>query len=161
MQQREDWYIVMSTHDRTGVTTDHGKMVRTAAMAVGAVFLLVGVLGFIPGITSDYDTLAFAGHDSEAKLLGIFQVSILHNIVHLLFGVAGLAMARTAAGARNYLIGGGVIYAVLWLYGLLISDSVPANFVPMNMADDWLHFVLAVGMIALGVLLSRGRRAVR
>jgi Domain of unknown function (DUF4383) len=63
--------------------------------------------------------------------------------------------------ARNYLIGGGVIYAVLWLYGLLIGDIAPANFVPMNMADDWLHFVLAVGMIGLGVLLGRDRRALR
>jgi hypothetical protein len=140
---------------------DTGALARTAAMVVGAVFLLVGVLGFVPGVTTSYDSLSFAGHMSDAKLLGVFQVSVLHNIVHLLFGVAGLAMARTAAGARNYLIGGGVIYAVLWLYGLIIADSVPANFVPMNMADDWLHFVLAVGMIALGVLLSRGRRALR
>jgi amino acid permease len=52
-----------------------------------------------------------------------------------------------------------VIYGVLWLYGLLIGDSMPANFVPMNMADDWLHLVLAVAMIALGVLLGRDRRA--
>jgi hypothetical protein len=158
MQQREDWYIVMSTHDRTGVTTDHGKMVRTAAMAVGAVFLLVGVLGFIPGITSDYDTLAFAGHDSEAKLLGIFQVSILHNIVHLLFGIVGLALARRTESAISFLIGGGVVYLVLWLYGLVTHDTSTANFVPVNTADDWLHFVLGLGMIALGVL---GRNAAK
>lgn len=59
---------------------------QTADQAAGAVFLLVGVLGFIPGITSNYDTLRFAGHGSAALLLGIFQVSVLHNIVHLLFG---------------------------------------------------------------------------
>jgi hypothetical protein len=137
------------------------RPVQLAAMVVGVVFLLVGVAGFIPGITTNYDQLQFAGHQSGALLLGVFQVSILHNIVHLLFGVAGLAMARTAAGARNYLIGGGVIYAVLWLYGLVIGDTAPANFVPMNMADDWLHLVLAVGMIGLGVLLGRDRRALR
>ena len=137
------------------------RPVQLAAMVVGAVFLLVGVAGFIPGITTNYDQLQFAGHQSGALLLGVFQVSILHNIVHLLFGVAGLAMARTAAGARNYLIGGGVIYAVLWLYGLVIGDTAPTNFVPVNMADDWLHLVLAVGMIGLGVLLGRHRHAVR
>jgi arginine exporter protein ArgO len=147
----------MSTSRHTD--TDAARFAKAAAATVGAVFLLVGILGFIPGITTDYDTMKFADHDSEAQLLGIFQVSILHNIVHLLFGVAGLAMARTAAGARNYLIGGGVIYAVLWLYGLLIGDTAPANFVPVNMADDWLHLVLAVGMIGLGVLLGRERRA--
>ncbi len=134
------------------------RPVQLAAMVVGVVFLLVGVAGFIPGITTNYDQLQFAGHQSGALLLGVFQVSILHNIVHLLFGVAGLAMARTAAGARNYLIGGGVIYAVLWLYGLVIGDTAPANFVPMNMADDWLHLVLAVGMIGLGLALSDRQR---
>jgi arginine exporter protein ArgO len=144
---------------RSGSALGARRPVQLAAMVVGAVFLLVGIAGFIPGITTNYDQLQFAGHQSGALLLGVFQVSILHNIVHLLFGVAGLAMARTAHGARNYLIGGGVIYAVLWLYGLLIGDSMPANFVPMNMADDWLHLVLAVGMIALGVLLGRDRRA--
>jgi hypothetical protein len=130
--------------------------IQKAALAVGAVFLLVGVLGFIPGITSQYETLGFAGHESEALLLGIFQVSILHNIVHLLFGVAGIAMARSAAQSRNYLIGGGAVYLVLWIYGLLIGKDTAANFVPVNTADDWLHFVLGVAMIGLGVALSRG-----
>ncbi|KOS54591.1 DUF4383 domain-containing protein [Rhodococcus sp. GXMU-t2271] len=129
--------------------------VQTAALAVGVVFLLVGILGFIPGITTNYDTLTFAGHESEALLLGIFEVSILHNIVHLLFGVAGVAMARTVGAARSYLIGGGIIYLVLWLYGLIIDKDSSANFVPVNSADDWLHFVLGVGMIALGYLLTR------
>lgn len=133
------------------------RPVQTAALAVGIVFLLVGILGFIPGVTTNYSSMAFAGHQSEAMLLGLFQVSVLHNIVHLLFGVAGLAMARSIAGARNFLIWGGVIYAVLWIYGLLIDQDSAANFVPVNSADNWLHLLLAVGMIALGVLLSRDR----
>ncbi|MBM7457664.1 hypothetical protein JOE26_000339 [Rhodococcus coprophilus] len=66
----------------------------------------------------------------------------------------------TIAGARAFLIGGGGIYAVLWIYGLLIDKDSAANFVPLNNADDWLHFVLAVAMIALGVLLVPRRRAV-
>jgi hypothetical protein len=129
--------------------------VRTAAMVVAIVFLLVGVLGFIPGITSHYDTMTFAGHHSDAKLLGIFQVSVLHNIVHLLFGLAGILMARTASQARLYLIGGGAIYLVLWLYGLVVGQDSSANFVPLNSADDWLHLVLGLGMIALGLLTTR------
>ena len=129
--------------------------VEKAAQAVGAVFLLVGVLGFIPGITSNYDSLGFAGHGSEALLLGIFQVSVLHNIVHLLFGVAGLLMGRTAPQAKNYLLFGGVVYLVLWIYGLIIGHDSAANFVPLNTADNWLHLVLGLGMIALAVLLTR------
>jgi hypothetical protein len=139
-------------------TTDPGKMVRTAAMAVGAVFVLVGILGFVPGITTGYGAMSFAGHTSSAKLLGIFQVSVLHNIVHLLFGVVGLAMARRTAGAVSYLIGGGVVYLVLWVYGLLVSQESQANFVPVNTADDWLHLVLGLGMVGLGVA---GRSALR
>jgi hypothetical protein len=121
--------------------------VRLAALAVGAVFLLVGVLGFIPGITTHYSHLSSAGHDSMAKLLGIFQVSVLHNVVHLLFGVAGIAASRTRATSRAYLIGGGVIYLVLWVYGLVVDQASSANFVPVNTADNWLHFALGVGMI--------------
>jgi hypothetical protein len=138
------------------------RPVQLAATVVAAVFLLVGILGFIPGLTTNYDKLGAAGHQSMAMLLGVFQVSVLHNIVHLLFGVVGLAMARTAASARNFLIFGGVVYALLWIYGLLIDFDSPANFVPLNTADNWLHLLLAVGMVALGVLLGReGARTAR
>ncbi len=126
-------------------------------MIVGAVFLLVGILGFIPGVTTDYDTMEFASHHSEAKLLGVFQISILHNLVHLAFGVAGVAMARTASAARTFLLGGGAVYLVLWLYGLFVGHHSSANFVPLNTADNWLHFVLGIGMITLGVVLTRRR----
>jgi hypothetical protein len=119
------------------------------------VFLLVGLLGFIPGVTSNYGSLGFAGHDSGALLLGIFQVSILHNIVHLLFGVAGLLMARSRPQAKSFLLYGGIIYLVLWIYGLLVGHDTPANFVPVNSADNWLHLLLGIGMIALALLLSR------
>jgi hypothetical protein len=134
----------------TGRTT-----LQTAAMAVGVVFLLVGVLGFVPGITSNFSEMSFAGHESDARLLGIFQVSVLHNIVHLLFGVAGLVMGRTWAGAKTFLVGGGAVYLVLWLYGLVIDRDSAANFVPLNAADNWLHLVLGVGMIGLGTALAR------
>ena len=129
--------------------------VQMVAMTVSAVFLLVGVLGFIPGVTTDFDSMTFAGHDSSAMLLGVFAVSVLHNIVHLLFGIVGFMMARSMAGARNFLIGGGVVYLVLWLYGLLIELDSTANFVPFNKADNWLHLGLAAGMIALGALPLR------
>jgi hypothetical protein len=126
--------------------------VQSLAALVGAVFLLVGILGFIPGITTHYGDLSFAGHDSGAKLLGIFQVSILHNIVHLLFGVVGIALAKTVEGARNFLVGGGAVYLVLWLLGILGGG----DWIPVNTADNWLHFLLGAGMIALGVVFGRG-----
>lgn len=124
-------------------------------MLVGATFLAVGVLGFIPGITQQFDDITFAGEDSGAELLGIFQVSILHNVVHLLFGVAGLVAARTMRASRTFLVGGGGLYLALWAYGLVIDRSSEMNFVPFNTADNWLHFALGAGMVAVGLALTR------
>jgi hypothetical protein len=129
--------------------------VQIAASVVGVAFLVPGVLGFIPGITTNYDMLDFAGHESGAKLLGIFGISVLHNIVHLAFGIAGLVFARTLTGARGYLLGSGVIYLLLAMYGLLIDHESAANFVPIDTADNWLHLVLAVGMLGLAAVLGR------
>lgn len=143
-----------SSTARTGSMTS----ARIAALVVGAVFLLVGVLGFVPGVTTHVGDLRFAGHHSHSQLLGIFQVSILHNVVHLLFGVAGLAAGRSSASASlGYLIGGGVIYLVLWVYGLTIDHGSRANVVPFNAADNWLHLALGAAMIGLGFLLSGPR----
>jgi hypothetical protein len=132
--------------------------VQNVARLVGIVFLLVGIAGFIPGITTNlYDGLDFAGEDGTAELLGIFGVSVLHNLVHGLFGIAGLALSSTVGGARNFLIGGGAIYIVLWLLGLIGG----ADWIPSNTADDWLHLALGVGMIGLGVGLTRERPVAR
>ncbi|MEU6185716.1 DUF4383 domain-containing protein [Nocardia sp. NPDC047038] len=138
-----------------GATTDRRSPLQVAAMAVGAAFLLVGILGFIPGITTDYGELDWAGHHSQAQLLGLFSVSVLHNAVHLAFGLAGVLAARTAPSARAFLLGGGALYLVLWLYGLVVNPGSDANFVPLDTADNWLHFVLGAGMITLGAVLAR------
>ena len=131
--------------------------VQGAAVLVGAAFLVFGVLGFIPGVTTDYDELQWAGHHSAAKLFGVFAVSGLHNIVHLLFGIAAFVMARTYAAARAYLLIGGLAYLALWVYGLLIDHRSPANVVPVNNADNWLHFGLGAGMLLLAVTLAAQR----
>ena len=129
--------------------------IQSAAMLAGVVFLLVGILGFIPGITTHYSDLKFAGHNSDAKLLGLFNVSILHNIVHLLLGVAGVALAKTWEGAKTYLLYGGLIYLVLFVYGVIWHSNTSANFVPVNWADNILHLGLGIGMIGLGVVLGK------
>ncbi len=126
--------------------------IQNAALLVGVVFLTVGILGFIPGITEDAPG-DFAGEDSEGSLFGVFQTSVLHNLVHGLFGIAGIVLSRTWDGSRNYLIGGGAIYLLLWIIGL----AGAMDWLPADDSDDWLHLFLGVGMVALG-FLAQGRR---
>jgi hypothetical protein len=126
--------------------------VQTVARLAGIVFLLVGIAGFIPGITTNlYDGLEFAD-DGTAELLGLFEVSVLHNIAHALFGV-GIFMAATPSGARSFLLGAGALYVVLFLLGIVGG----LDWLPATDADDWLHLVLAIGLLAAGFLLSRDR----
>ncbi|MBF4994608.1 DUF4383 domain-containing protein [Arthrobacter gandavensis] len=135
----------------------HRTSAQIAATVFGVIFLVIGVLGFIPGITTNYGALYFAGYGSEAVLLGLFQVSILHNVVHMLLGFAGLWMARSNSSSRTYLIGAGVLYLLLFIYGLIIPLNSDANFVPFNWADNWLHLGLAAVMIILGFVLGSER----
>ncbi len=141
------------TSDRSETLTTPGAA-RTAAVGLGIVFLVIGVLGFIPGVTTHHEELQFAGQHSSAQLLGLFTVSVLHNVVHLVSGVAGLAMAWSAAAARMYLLVGGSAYFAVWAYGLLIPEHSEANFLPVNLADNWLHLGLASGMVLLGMVLG-------
>ncbi len=129
--------------------------VQAVALLAAVAFLLVGILGFVPGITSRYSEMSFAGHHSEALLLGLFQISVLHNLVHALFGIVGLAAAKTVSGARGFLLGAGVIYLVLTVFGMLIDLNSPLNFVPLNVADNWLHLALGLGMLAAGLALGK------
>lgn len=130
--------------------------VQDVARLVGVVFLVVGVAGFVPGLTTNlYDGLEFAGSDGTSELLGTFAVSVLHNIVHGLFGLAGLALAATPSGARAYLLGGGAIYLALALLGLVGGG----DWLPMDRADDWLHLGLGAGMIAAGIVATRRSEA--
>ena len=128
---------------------------QKAAAVVAGTLVLVGILGFVPGVTTHYDEITFAGHESGAQLLDLFAVSVLHNIVHLAFGVAGFLLATSWTGARAFLIGGGAVYLLLTIYGLLVDRHEDANVVPLDKADNWLHLVLGLGMIGLGLFLGR------
>jgi hypothetical protein len=133
--------------------------IHAFAATAGLAFLLIGIAGFIPGITTHYGQLGLKGPDSHAELLGLFEVSVLHNVAHLLFGVGVIAAARVS-WSRIYLVGGGVAYLALTAYGAVADRASNANFLPFNRADNILHLVLSLMMIALGVVgtrLSKGR----
>jgi uncharacterized protein DUF4383 len=132
-----------------------GTAVQKAALIAGIVFLVVGLAGFIPGLTTNYSEMSFAGHDSGALLLGIFQVSVLHNLIHVAYGIVGLAVASRPRPAALYLLLGGIVYGVVWIYGLAVGMDSDANFVPLNTADNWLHFLLFLAMVGLGAVALR------
>ena len=125
---------------------------QSLATAFGLVFLALGILGFLPGLTTDYGDMSFAGDDSGAELLGVFRVSMLASLLHLGFGVAGLVLARTPQGAKRFLLGGGAIVLALGVLGF----AGLADWLPSNTGDDWLHAALGAVMIGGGVLATRG-----
>lgn len=148
----------MSTATHRPDTNRPTQLVQIAAGLVAATFLAVGILGFVPGITSNADNLDThgpGGSGGHAELLGIFGVSVLHNLVHIGFGLAGLALARRVNTATAYLTGGGLVYGLVALYGMAVDENSTANFLPVNTADNWLHLALAIAMIALGTVLGR------
>jgi hypothetical protein len=126
--------------------------IQELALLAGLGFLILGIAGFIPGLTRNYGDLSFAGHGSGAKLFGVFQTSILLNLVHLLAGVAGIALSRTRRASRAFLVGGGLVYLVIFLYGLVTPQSSSANFIPLNGDDDVLHAALGGSMLVFGLL---------
>jgi hypothetical protein len=141
----------MTDDDRGGFAR---RDIQKVSLGFGIVFLLVGIAGFVPALTTG--TLSFAGPMSGAKLIGLFQVSVLHNIVHLLYGLVGVVAAVNSTLARYYLIWGGVLYLVLFVYGLIVEGTTGgANFVPINDADNWLHFALGVLMAGMGLFVGR------
>ena len=122
---------------------------RTFAMIFGIVFLIVGAGGFIPGLTM----MDMSGHAADADVtmksmfgyeLKLFPVNVLHDIVHILFGIWGLLAARTLGGARMYFRGVAIIYALLSVMGLVPALYTTFGLIPLYGNDVWLHALLAI-----------------
>jgi len=128
---------------------------QTLSLVFGLGFLALGILGFIPGLTTHYRVMSFAGSDSGAKLFGLFQVSILSNILYLVFGAVGVLAARSFRGSRSYLVVGGIFYLALFALGLFGG----ADWIPANNAGDWLHLGLGVAMVGSGYLFGQEPRS--
>ena len=115
-------------------------MVKTMAVLFGVVFLVVGILGFVPAVTKDQ------------MLLGIFHVNTAHNTVHLLSGVVALLCGMSGAGAsRWYFRIFGLVYGAAAVMGFMAGgDTMLLGLISNNMADTWLH----VGIAAVSLLLG-------
>jgi Domain of unknown function (DUF4383) len=114
-------------------------MVKKAAVLFGVVFLLVGILGFVPAVTKDQ------------MLLGIFHVNAAHNCVHLLSGVVALFCGMTSFSAsRWYFRIFGLVYGLVAVMGFFVGDGMLLGLISNNTADTWLH----VGIAAVSLLLG-------
>ena len=106
---------------------------RMFALVFGIVYLLVGLLGFTASSSM-----------AAAPLLGIFPVNLLHNIVHILIGIWGLASYRSATGAVAYARGLAILYALLTILGLIPATNTMFGLVPIYGADVALHALTAI-----------------
>lgn len=121
-------------------------MVKTAAVLFGIVFILIGILGFVPGITTN------------EMLLGIFHVNAAHNVVHLLSGAAALFAGMTSFGAsRMYFRIFGVIYGLVAILGLMNmgQHTMLLGLISNNDADTFLHIGIAAVSLLLGFMPAK------
>ena len=118
-------------------------MITRIAMVSGAVFVLAGVLGLVAA-----GGLSMAADPAPAMLLGLFPINLLHNVVHIAFGVWGLLAARTFATARMYGQAGGVIYLGLSCLGVVAPTTF--GLIAIGGNDIWLHGVLGAALAGVG-----------
>lgn len=136
--------------------------VRLFARVFGIVYILVGILGFVPpllGAPPASPAVSFT--TSYGDLLGIFPVNALHSIVHILVGVAGLAAAGSVAGARGYARGLAIVYGLLTILGLIPATSTVFGLIPIFGADIALHALSALIAAYFGWMDSSAQDEVR
>jgi hypothetical protein len=126
---------------------------RRFAMLLGIVFLIVGILAFVPGVVRPDPpnapplTVHGPGH---GYIFGVFRVNVVHNLVHILFGVLGLAMARNIASAVLYARIVAVAYAVLTVMGVIPGLHTTFGLIPIHGLDVMLHALIAIAAIYYG-----------
>ena len=119
-------------------------MAKTLGMLFGIVFLAVGILGFVPGITKD------------DMLLGIFMVNATHSVVHIVSGAIFLFASMSGAGAaRLWFQIFGVVYALVAVMGFVVGNGMIFGLISNNTNDTWLHVVLAAAMLLIGFAVPK------
>src|SRR5262245_43494822 len=112
---------------------------KTAGIVIGAVFVIVGIVGFIP--------------NPLVSPTGLFAVNTAHNLVHLLSGAAILVCALSGVATALSLQIFGVLYALVAILGFFLHGEMLLGLIRVNHADHWLHVLLAVVILAAGFLL--------
>lgn len=127
--------------------------VRAFALVYGIVFLLIGICGFVPAFLKQpagHEGHALTVNAFEGYLFGLFHVNVLHSLVHVLFGVMGLAMSRRFDSARLYARIIAIAYGILAVMGLIPGLNTLFGLLPLHGHDVWLHLVLAAAAAYFG-----------
>jgi len=145
----------MTAPAREGTQVRYRYPFQRLALIIGVVYLLVGVVGF--AITGFGD---FTEHDHSQTLLG-FAINPLHNVVHIVVGLLGIALWSTVSRARAYGWILAIGYGATFVYGLVVADDVEGNVLNINSADNWLHLVSALAGLAIALWPARDRESSR
>lgn len=120
-------------------------MIRTFALIFGIVYMLVGILGFIPGLSQHHADMPPISIDSfYGKMLGLFPINVLHNVVHMAIGAWGILASRSVGASRLFGKGLAVIYGLLTILGLIPATNTLFGLVPIYGHDIWLHALSAL-----------------
>jgi len=119
-------------------------MAKTIALIFGVVYLIVGIIGFIPAVGG---TMAMS---PPTSLLGIFPINLLHNIVHVVIGIIGLSMSRTEAAGAQFGKVFGLILILLGIIGFFWPANLDMTLLPLRGTDVWLHLVSGIILAAVG-----------
>ncbi|MFC4556206.1 DUF4383 domain-containing protein [Georgenia faecalis] len=133
-------------------TTTRRQPHQLLALVIGVVYLLVGIAGFfVTGIDG------FVEHDHDQTLL-VFAINPLHNIVHIVIGLAGVILWSTPERARVYGWLLAIGYGAATIYGFIVLNNDDLNFLNINMADNWLHLVSTIAGLIIALWPRRDTR---
>ena len=138
----------------TATSADRTRSDKTPAqiysLVFGATLLLAGILGFF--VDASFGDL---GSNVQGDELIVFEVNGWHNLVHIASGALGLALAGSRAGARAFALGFGAVYLLVTIWGFITGDNVLFGLLPVNGADNLLHLVLGLGLLAAGLVFGK------
>ncbi len=132
-------------------------MIRRFALIFGIVYLAVGVMGFIPALVQPAPTAPnLEVTEMYGRLVGLFPINFLHNIVHLAIGLWGVLGSRTVSGAVLFSRGIAIFYGLLAILGLIPVTDTLFGLVPIYSHDVWLHALSALIAAYFGFVAPRG-----
>ncbi len=124
--------------------------VQMVALVFGAIYLAVGILGFLPFLGGSI-TL------TNTKLLGLFNINLLHNLVHVVIGIAGLAAVTSIPNARRFCQVVGVILLLLGVLGVVVAN--PLGLLYIGGLDIALHLVTGAVLAYFGFAATVSTRS--